>query len=270
MKSIILHVHADAGQESRLQAAFDLARAFEGHISCLEVTPLHDFVTVDPFGGALILPEDLESIREGEMRQRKAIEDRMIRENVSWDWRHVDGDIARSLLSESRLGDIMVLSQAAAKIDMNSPLPLVAEISVHARCPVLSVPAGLSAFDVNGTAMVAWNGSTESCVALRSALPLLKCAQTVHVVTVSGGDSNIFPATQASEYLSRHGIASELHEWPKKDRTTEEALLAAITELETGWLVMGAFGHSRLRETIFGGVTRFLLSEARIPLLLAH
>ncbi|MFD2430449.1 universal stress protein [Sphingobium scionense] len=61
-----------------------------------------------------------------------------------------------------------------------------------------------------------------------------------------------------------------MHEWPRKDRSVEEALAHACQELSIDWMVMGAFGHSRLRETIFGGVTRYILAETRVPLLLAH
>src|SRR3546814_1585612 len=83
-------------------------------------------------------------------------------------------------------------------------------------------------------------------------------------------DADSFPATSASEYLSRHGIASELHEWPRNDRTVEDTLIQAIRGLDASYLIMGAYGRSRLRETLFGGVTKCLMSEAPVPLLVTH
>ena len=91
----------------------------------------------------------------------------------------------------------------------------------------------------------------------------------VHLLTVkekSGG----FPATDALRYLSRHGVKAELTVLPRVG-STEETLAAALTRLQAGLLVMGAFGHSRLREFLFGGVTNYFMSvEGGPALLLAH
>ncbi len=125
-------------------------------------------------------------------------------------------------------------------------------------------------FRCTGRAMVAWDGSHEAASALTASRTLLRVASEVHVVTVDERSKRDFPPTDAAEYLSRHGIAVEIHEWPRKDRSVEEALSHACQELSIDWMVMGAFGHSRLRETIFGGVTRYILAETRVPLLLAH
>jgi nucleotide-binding universal stress UspA family protein len=271
MKTILLHVHEDAGQESRFQAAFDLARATGAHISCIQVTPFQDYVASDMFGGAYVLPAEIEIIREQEEKERTAVEARMGREGLPWDWRHIDGDVVRSLLSASRLADVIIVSlpEAGGRKE-DGPLPIVAELAVNSRCPVLAVPQDLKAFSPGGRALVAWDGSPEASAAVRAATPLLQGASQVHIVTVEEEGKRSFPAIDASAYLSRHGIASELHEWPKKQRSVEEALADAANELAVDWIVMGAFGHSRLRETIFGGVTRFLLTAARVPLLLAH
>src|SRR3546814_12831980 len=100
-----------------------------------------------------------------------------------------------------------------------------------------------------GRALIAWNGSYEAAHALRSAITLLQQAQEVNIVTVDE-DADSFPATSASEYLSRHGIASELHEWPRNDRTVAATLMQAIRGLDASYLIMGASGRSRLRETL--------------------
>ncbi|MEO7470126.1 MULTISPECIES: universal stress protein [Sphingobium] len=89
------------------------------------------------------------------------------------------------------------------------------------------------------------------------------------MVTVEEADS-AFPATDAPAYLARHGIKAQLHSWSRTDRPTEIALRDAMASLHADWVVMGAFGHSRWRELIFGGVTRSLLRTAPVPLLLAH
>lgn len=270
MKSVLLHINQDNGQESRLQAALDLVRAQEGHLTCLQVTPIQQYVAMDPFGGSFVLPANLEELRVEEARVRGQMEERLEREDVSWDWQHYNGDLIQTLLSASRLADVIILTRTmAAPKEGGSPLPIAADVAVHARGPVLAVPPDLPSFQCCGRAVVAWNGSYEAAHALRFAVPLLRKAQDVNIVTVEeeiGG----FPATDASEYLSRHGIASELHEWPRKNRTVEETLASAVEGLGGAYLVMGAYGRSRLRETLFGGVTKYLMAQAPVPLLLAH
>lgn len=270
MKSVLLHINQDSGQESRLQAALDLVRAQDGHLSCLQVTPIQQYVAMDPFGGSFVLPANLQELREEEARERAGIEERLSKEGISWDWQHYNGDLVQTLLSASRLADVTILTRTmAAPRDTGAPLPIAADVAVHARGLVLAVPPGLPSFDCCGRAVIAWNGSYEAAHALRSAVTLLAQAQEVNIVTVDE-DASGFPAVDASEYLSRHGIASELHAWPRKDRTVEATLTNAIDELNGSYLVMGAYGRSRLRETLFGGVTKHLMAECQVPLLLAH
>ncbi|MEJ7928079.1 universal stress protein [Sphingobium sp. AN641] len=271
MKTILLHIHDDSGQESRMQAALDIARATGAHIMCHQITALPDFVAADIYGGSYMLPVDIAAIRADEDKARAVIEERLQREGVFWDWRHSDGGVVQCLLSSSRLADaiLVTLPDPGRRFEAD-PLPIVADLAVNSRSPVIAVPVGAGGFNCKGRAMVAWDGSHEASAALCAAKSLLAVAEEVHVVTVEEKAKRDFPPLEASEYLSRHGIRSEIHEWPRKERTIEEALVAAAAELRVDWIAMGAFGHSRLRETIFGGVTRFLLREGRVPLLLAH
>ena len=205
---------------------------------------------------------------EDEERQR--IEQRLKSEGISWDWEHADGNAADALVSRGRLADVLILSrQDKGRDDLPEPLPIVADVAIHARAPVLVVPPGATSFNADGPVVIAWNGSIEAAHSLRLALSFLRLATDVHIVTISSDNSD-FPPTDASLYLARHGIASQLHEWPRQERTVAGALLDAARDLAASSLVMGAYGHTRLRETVLGGVTRDLLSDASVPLLLAH
>lgn len=270
MKSILLHIHDDAGQESRLLGALDLARAGMGHISCVQITPFEYYSGGDPFGGVYAFADAIDSVRAQEREARLLIEARLVREGVSWDWRKFDGNVIQTLIDQSRLMDVVVLSQPYAGNDVDRlPLGIGGDVAVHARAPVLSLGIKATGLDTSGNAMVAWNGSAEAANALRLSLPLLRYAGAVHIVEVSD-DTRGLPSTEASTYLSRHGVASELHEWPAKGRKIDVALLHAAVELDAAFMVLGAYGHSRLRETILGGVTRDLIRTSHLPLLLAH
>src|SRR3546814_8153626 len=82
MKSVLLHINRDSGQKSRLQAALDLVRAQEGHLTCVQVTPIQQYVAMDPFGGSFVLPANLEELRAEEGLFREQTEERLAREGV--------------------------------------------------------------------------------------------------------------------------------------------------------------------------------------------
>lgn len=272
MKSILLHIHDDLGAESRLQAACDIARACDAHIHCVQGTALPDLVAADMYGGAGFAPSIIAELREVDEKYRVQVEERLRREGVSWDWLHVEGDVVRGLLGAAKLVDLIVatLPQAAAPRQMNDPLPIAIDLALGGRTPVLAVPQAATSFPLMGRAIVAWDGSLEASAALTSAVPLLKFAREVVVVVVEEVEKQGFPSTEAPEYLARHGIVSQLHSVPRDGKPVADQLLGTIQALAGDWVVMGAFGHSRLRETVFGGVTRAMLRANRLPLLLAH
>lgn len=270
MKAILLHVHDDRGQEARLQVALDLARANGGHITCLQVAPFSNFIAGDPFGGVYALPSVIEAIQEQQSKERAYVEERLRQENVSWSIEDCTGEVTQSIISRSRLADVIVLSRAVGAATLtDQPQPIVADIAVHARAPVIAVPPDATGFACDGPMMVAWNGSAEVSHALRFALPLLRLASRIHLVTVS--DDHIdFPPRLARDYLARHGLIAELRERPRGGRDVTAALIDAATELGAACIIMGAYGHSRLREALLGGVTRDLLGQSPTPLFLAH
>lgn len=271
MKSVLLHIHEDHGAESRLQAACDIARASGAHIHCVQVTAMPDFVAADVYGGSSMAPAMMAELYDIDEKARMRVEERLAHEDVRWDWRHAEGDIIHGLLSAASLTDgIIVTLPSGPRKEFADPLHLAADLALGGRTPVIAVPQDMRAFNVIGRAVVAWDGSQEASAALRLAVPLLKLAEEVHVVTVEEAGKYPFPATDAPEYLARHGIKCQFHTWPQDGRSVEAALKAAIGVLKPDWMVMGAFGHSRLREIVFGGVTRTMLRDVRVPLLLAH
>lgn len=267
MKTIMLHIHDDAEQEARLQVALDLARLNHGHISCVQVAAVESLT--DPYGELLGLAAIIDTIHDQDRAARHALEARLRREGVVWDWRCFDGGVVETLIAQSRLADVVVVSQPVGLRGAAAPLAIVGDLVLHSSAPVLVVPAGCRRFEATRNVVLAWNGSAEAAHAMRLATPLLRHAGCAHVVEVSG-DQPGAPASDAASYLARHGIGCELHDWPAKNRQIAAALIDAATELDAGYLVMGAYGHSRLRETVLGGVTRELIAASKLPLLLAH
>ena len=270
MKTVLLHVHDDVGQESRLQAALDLARAFMAHIHCVQATPYEYIVIGDPIGGAHVPPQLVAEVRARELAEQSRLEDRLKAEGVPFSWRQIDGDIGDVLVSEASLADIVVMSQPGADRDERRPVyQRVGEVAIAARPPVLAMPVTATAFDPAGPAMVAWNGSFEAANALHFGLPLLCRAAQVRLVEVCR-DAGRFPSTRAAEYLSRHGVHAEIQQVQADADGTAATLTRIARETGAAYLVMGAYGHSRLREMVFGGVTRHMINHSETPLLMAH
>lgn len=269
MKSILLHIYDDTALESRLQAAFDLGRAFDGHITCLHATPLEDYLAVDPLVAARLPEEFSGKMRALRLDLQARIEERLRKEGVNWDWVHLDDLPSRALVGLSILSDIIVVSQAGTALFRDEPRPLAAAVATKARAPVLAVPQTLLQLEVEAPVVIAWNGSAESASAMRSSLPVLRRAGAVHILEVKERPS-VYPHDFAARYLARHGIEAEIIQRPKIDGSVSAAIEQAAVELGAGLIVMGAYGHSRLREFLLGGVTHDLINGCRLPLLLGR
>jgi nucleotide-binding universal stress UspA family protein len=271
MRSILLHIDGEEGQAARVEAALDLARAWEGHITCVQVSPFRrGYVGINALGGAVAIPEFIEEMEQAKAERRERLEGRFRSEQVQWSWLELTGEVAQSLIDLSRLTDVVVLNgPGEGPWSMVNALSLAGEIIVHARPPALVMPAMRRSLDCFGRALVAWNGSPESCNALKASLPMLSGASGVHIA-IATREETAFPATMASEYLGWHGIKSDLHEIELGTREVWEGLLHEAAQIGAAYIVMGGYGHSRFREAVLGGATREMLKNANLPLLIGH
>lgn len=267
MKSIMVHAGTDAAFEGRLQVALDLTRRFGGHLSLILPRPTQDYVAFDMFGGAHFVAEAFEAAEQQREQLRTRIDERLKHEDAPWDWQVFDGTTGDALINAARLTDILVMSLDDGNT-RGQGRALISDVVTAVRAPVLAVPANCTsmAFD---RVMVAYDGGYEAAAAVRAAMPLLKVAENVRLSEVEIVPED-FPSTDAATYLSRHGVSAEISVAPRGNQTVEERLLAEATAWRPDYLVMGAYGHGRWREAMFGGVTRFMLGELGVPVLLAH
>lgn len=261
MKNILLLVHDDAGQEARLQAALDLTRAVGGHLVCLDVVAL-PALAGDPYAvsGTAVL---LESEREQESGNRDRLRQRLAHEDVSWSLEAVMGDISGCLTQAAAMADIVVVDRGTE----DEVWGLAGDIIVKSGKPVMVVGAGDHHFNPCGCAIVAWNGSSASVAALQAATPLLQLSGSVILLEIEDGSVET-PARDAAAYLSRHGVHALIRFEKPRGRKVSDILLEEVHDRGADCLVMGGFGHSRLSETLFGGVTRTLLAQCPVPIVL--
>ncbi|MPT48598.1 MAG: universal stress protein UspA [Sphingobium sp.] len=265
MKNILLPVHDDEGQEARLQCALDLARTLEGHLNCIGVTMI-PMVTADISSGAAQAML-LENEREQESLNRAALEARLGNEDVSWDWTDVVSGMAPALLDASLLSDIIVLNRqldTPSYIDMHD---VTSSVVMKARSPVLAVPETQKGFAA-GRAFIAWDGGEACCYTMRACVPLLKQAEEVCLFTAAEKANGLSPET-AARYLSRHAIHATVQVVERGTETPDALILREAEAWKADYVLMGAYGRGRLRET-FGGVTKRLLASSPLPLILGR
>ncbi len=270
MKNVLLLVHDDDGQEARLQAALDLVRVLQGHLICLDVLMVPSILaTYDPYA-ASAAADMMADVNEQDSANRSRLEARLAHEDVTWDWRNAIDTPAAAIEAESKLADIIVLSSGIEDYDPSMLRRLVGRVTERSGRPVLAVPKDARGVDVNGTVLIAWDGSREANEALRDAVPLLTLADNVILMDLDEGQGTFAPSVAAS-YLSRHGIHARIELAQRKPGATiYSSILDRAHEVGASYIVMGAFGHSTTTEAIFGGVTRSMLAQSKLPLFLAH
>jgi nucleotide-binding universal stress UspA family protein len=267
MKTVLLLVHDDDGQEARLQAALDATRAVEGHLTCLHVTEFRPIIG-DAYGmsGSVML---LEVTKEMEAENRDKVEKRLASDDVPFDWVEMTSALGRAIEEAADLADLIIVNGELPTYFQSDVRTLVERLVTKTHKPLLAV-RDTSGFRPADPALVAWDGSNPASAALRAAVPLLQMSDLVTIFeVVDGRDSN--SAEQAAEYLSRHGISAEVVRETKASEDSVPSLI--LSELESGrfgWGVMGAFSTSRFRQALFGGTTKQMLKESPVPLLIAH
>lgn len=183
------------------------------------------------------------------------------------------GGIGDVLADRGRLADIAVLRQESG--DERPRLhELITEAALFAaHLPVLMVPRGASVEAWPKRITIGWDDGPEALAAIRAALPLLRRAERVDIVVVDPprhSPDHPDPGHDVSLMLSRHDVTTEVVMVARTLPRISDMLMRHADDTEAGLIVMGAYGHSRFQETVFGGTTRRMLSEAKIPLLMAH
>ena len=276
---ILVHVDDSEQCKARVQTALQVARRLGARLTGAYVAP----IIVPPMTAA-----GIRGIYLTEMTQEKSDEElKEHRARVQESFRRCAGDTPlRTLLGPAdialvelgRLADLIVLGQHAEDgLGRDLPGSLTASVVMRAGRPVLTVPDSGAPSSIGDRVMLAWNNTRESTRALHDALPYLRAADKVIVHTVGAVDTatdtgNDFtrPLLNVETYLEQHDVDAELSQTPHLDLDIPQELLARLSDNGCDLLVMGAYGHSRLHEFVFGGTTRQILKHMTVPVLMSH
>ncbi len=272
-KTILAHLDGGPSGTQILQIADQLAARFDAHLVAVYGAELPTFAAaaMDPMAGDVLRYqiEAEQSLRAAAKAQIAAIESATGR---PIEWREIMADLAYSLAVHARHVDLLVMGQDNPAHRLGAG-PLLSTVAMQAGRPVLAVPYA-GQFPVCGASVVlGWNGSRESARAASDALPLLAAAKRVKVVAFNTGGTDRWgeiPGADFALWLSRHGVNVEVDTRASTVVDVGSHLLSLAADSGADLIVMGAYGHSRAAELIFGGVTRTLLQSMTVPVLLSH
>ena len=168
----------------------------------------------------------------------------------------------------ARLADVVVISTQGTREQAVVSMMMEAALLESGRPVLISPPDGAGSLGMH--VAVAWSGSAEGSHAVASALPLLRVAEDVTVISVGEDADSQTVADGLKQYLAWHGIDANIVLPPAGPDGVGATILAETTRLGADLLVTGAYTHNRFRQMLFGGVTRHILAEAAIPVLIAH
>lgn len=277
-KTILVSLNEVGRTQQLIAAAATVARAVGAHVSGLYVIPA---VQVYPSVGFEAAPQVFEGNRtyfkENAARVRAAFEEAMKREGLTFDFHQVDSRtpiIADEVVAVGRCADLVIVSTTNPDEITGVERDFVDQVLMGVGRPVVVLPfkgdVSLSLDEI----VVGWNGEREAARSAFDALPLLKAAKKVRIVRVDPQkDSTLrgsVPGADLAEALARHGVKTEAQGFPTDGSDEGQALLRCADDAGAGLVVMGAYGHSRLTEFIFGGATRFVLTRLNRPVLMSH
>lgn len=272
-KTIIVHVDDGPQMAVRLQAAAWLARDHDAHLVGAAATGASWTAFVMLAGSMQVAPrETFEHMRAQARASLERFSEHARRLGVgSFEERLVEDEHRVGLLLLSRYADMVVTSQDGDDASPVRGLPQY--LALHGPRPVLVVPPAYAGQPIADNVVVGWDGGVAAIRAIDSAMPILARARTVRLALVNPerefGLHGEQPGADMALYLARHGVRVEVVAESTR-ASPGEALLDIVRAAGAGLLVAGAFGHSRYRELVLGGVTRLVLERAPVPVLLAH
>jgi nucleotide-binding universal stress UspA family protein len=278
IKDVLVHVDGSNAAPARLAAAIDLAQLHGAHLIglCLAVEPRVPSTILG------MIPPDLMTERRNAVLEQAETAVAQFRVAVEaaglpGEGRIVqvlDIDAAETFIQHARHADLAILSQPDPQELPVLGSQFATSILIGSGRPTLLIPYIGPAATLGQRVLVAWDGGREATRALHDALPLLTRARSVTVLSVnpdvSSNGGRREPGADISLHLARHGASVTADRTVTGEVSAGDAILADVADNGIDLLVMGAYGHSRLRDFVLGGVTRYMLEHMTVPVLMSH
>ena len=277
-KDLLVVLGSDAASRGRMALAAALSERFAAHLVGLYPFPVPDIPrTLGYYNPSLFDPifrELREKAQEVCDREREAFEHAASLRGLSAEWRVTEGLEADPAV-HARYVDLTILGQLdpdGGDTELIRPRPEL--VALASGRPILAVPYAGQFETVGRRVLIGWNATREATRAVNDAMPLLAGADVVTVLTIDareGPDAHgELPGADISLHLTRHGVKATIERTVSAGVPAGEVLLSRAADLGADLLVIGAYGHSRMRELLLGGATRSILQSMTVPVLMSH
>jgi nucleotide-binding universal stress UspA family protein len=274
-KTILVHVDAGRRCAVRIEIALRLARQFEAHLvglDALTLVELPGYVLADA-GGAPIAEIQKRFAAEQATRARDQFNAAVSAAGLaSTEWRTTKRDAVDAVTLHGRYADLIVVGQPWAEDDSGVEPGFAEHVVLEAGRPVLMIPYAGSFATLGTRIVVGWNASREATRAVTDAIPFLQAAESVQVIAINPkpGEHGALPGSDIALYLARHGVNVDVRVDRAVDIDDGAEMLSRAADFGADLIVMGAYGHSRFRETVMGGASRTMIDAMTVPVLMSH
>jgi nucleotide-binding universal stress UspA family protein len=273
-KTILVHCNDVRRIDAVVGPAAMLAERFQARLIGLSIVPP---ILVLPAGmpgspDTVVVDTQCQAYRQESPRLKAAFETAARAHNLASEWREAEAgsdSVANVAMRRVRSADLIVASQTDPDWLGSAHLDIADRLAVESGRPVLIVPRTGPRRDLGQNVLVAWNGRREAARAVFDAIPLLQQAKSVRIVLVNP-HSDTDSAQDIRAALELQGVKCEPAQTVDPRGGAGQTILACAEDYGCDLLVMGCYGHSRLREFILGGASRHVLSHATIPVLMSH
>lgn len=270
-KTILTYLPAAKSAGLLSEAASYLAEKCHAHL-----IGAHNSARITLYGG---IPSDYLAQHNQRQREeteavRASFEKAAGGRSISHEWRHKalrDTDAFDDIISAGRTADLIIAGGKGQDDPLGQWYDLPIRLVLETGRPVLLIPENVRIETIAERVTVAWNHSRESARAAFDALPILKMANAVRILAVNSTENGTHgPSHDLAATLSRHGVNAEAAVANTTSRSDAEELMVELKRANSDLLVMGCYGHSRLREMVLGGVTQHVLRHMMMPVLMSH
>lgn len=274
IRTILLYLSDSARNETCIDAAAELAVDHGAQVAALYRTSstYFPFAAASDFAG-YVPPEVIDKMIAEERATEEAVKrlflDRCKRADTAAEWRGSIRALTKTLNASGRCADLLVVGQTDPQ-EVSPAADWPYELLLAAGRPIFIIPYVGDFPHFGKRILLAWNGSREATRAAHDALPFLKKAETVTVFSASPHEGQHALSADIAAHLGRHGVNATTANTTADDAAIGDVLLSAVADHGADMLVMGAWGHSRLRELVFGGATRHVLRTMTVPVLMSH
>jgi nucleotide-binding universal stress UspA family protein len=273
-KTILVHLNDGRRVEKTLEPALFLARRYNAHLIGLHVYPSVLSPPIPSPGSKYVAGRILEFERAESDAIAAVFATMTANQPFVSEWRAIVSplfEIPTVVMDHARSTDLIVAGQADPSWNFSLTMDFPERLALESGRPVLVVPNVGHHREFGRNVLIAWKPAREAARAAFDALPLLKDAEQVQVLEVKqSADTPIRPDSSIAAALGRHGVKPILRSTDEPDSRVGDEILSRLTEEGADLLVMGAYGHSRVREYVLGGATRHIAQHMTVPTLWSH